>query len=432
MASFSRLFRHCGVVAVLLVGTPGDAVSVGSGLPHSKAALAEIGVQSAAPERNSAWQWPRPSQLRGKRLRSAAAETAIVALRAHEPGVVCLDSPRDWRSNTSNTCDEYRLHQWCTKSGGKGEGWSDNGEFKDWAPRGGVSAVEACCACGGGEQVQIVSGGVGSVGCAQGQPIVNEALCKKAAEGLGATFGMAAHWPIGHPGGCHADLEHKKVWLNSHPQGTPRGGLAPLCLMPASQKVFQAAKVEAAREEDREDDADDEDEEDDEDEDEDDEEEAESRRANTVDDKVAETRHTSSTGHEQDEHDEEDQKTKEEAFAAARTKAHLRKAVVEAHEELRRNMRERVAISSELQRLDTDEADSHGDIDRNTKAVAKETRSQAMAGLLGDMWREMRMFAQPFYEERLAERLATLETKEDHLKEAYENAKRALEDMERK
>ncbi len=45
------------------------------------------------------------------------------------------------------------------------------------------------------------------------------------------------------------------------------------------------------------------------------------------------------------------------------------------------------------------------EIDHNVASVATETRSQSLANFLGDMWKDMRMFATPFYKEHLAEKL---------------------------
>ena len=45
------------------------------------------------------------------------------------------------------------------------------------------------------------------------------------------------------------------------------------------------------------------------------------------------------------------------------------------------------------------------EIDHNVASVATETRSQSLANFLGDMWKDMRMFATPFYKEHLEEKL---------------------------
>merc|ERR1719235_217064 len=50
------------------------------------------------------------------------------------------------------------------------------------------------------------------------------------------------------------------------------------------------------------------------------------------------------------------------------------------------------------------------------KDVANETQSKALAGFLGDTWKEMRTLATPFYEEHLEEEIATLSKREAELK----------------
>merc|ERR1719277_1975457 len=106
-------------------------------------------------------------------------------------------------------------------------------------------------------------------------------------------------------------------------------------------------------------------------------------------------------------------------------KEKLREQVVNTHAALVKNMKRRVQIGLELRKLD-DETSSKKDIDISMEAVAQETNSKAMANLLGDMWREMRMFATPFYEERLDEELLNLEHQEPQLQDNYEKAKTAL------
>merc|ERR1719277_359593 len=112
-------------------------------------------------------------------------------------------------------------------------------------------------------------------------------------------------------------------------------------------------------------------------------------------------------------------------------KEKLRQQVVDTHAALVKNMKRRGQIGIELRKLD-DESSSKKDIDTSMQAVAQETNSKAMADLLGDMWREMRMFATPFYEERLDEELVNLEHQEPALEANYEKAKAALESFEKK
>jgi len=102
-------------------------------------------------------------------------------------------------------------------------------DIEDWADTEGVSALDACCICGGGNTLKPWLGSFGSQRCKDGEEIVNERLCAQAAANLGAKFALAAHWPVGHPGGCHIDTEKKTVWMNLEPMGTALDEYAPVC-----------------------------------------------------------------------------------------------------------------------------------------------------------------------------------------------------------
>eukprot|EP00931_Biecheleriopsis_adriatica_P110748 TRINITY_DN85044_c0_g1_i1.p1 TRINITY_DN85044_c0_g1~~TRINITY_DN85044_c0_g1_i1.p1 ORF type:complete len:151 (-),score=19.37 TRINITY_DN85044_c0_g1_i1:62-514(-) len=56
----------------------------------------------------------------------------------------------EWSSKNGRRCCEYYQKNWCTSDGDYGSGWTDSGTFDDWANAKGVSAVDACCECGGG------------------------------------------------------------------------------------------------------------------------------------------------------------------------------------------------------------------------------------------------------------------------------------------
>jgi hypothetical protein len=64
----------------------------------------------------------------------------------------CVDSPRGWNASDGKSCAFYKREQLCTPTGRFGERWgSTYGKFEDWANNG-VSADQACCACGGGKK----------------------------------------------------------------------------------------------------------------------------------------------------------------------------------------------------------------------------------------------------------------------------------------
>jgi len=80
---------------------------------------------------------------------------AIVDHIVDSGSVDCLDSPSDWVSggggSDRESCSVYASLNYCTPAGGEGSGWkSEWGKISDWANRDGLSALEACCACGGG------------------------------------------------------------------------------------------------------------------------------------------------------------------------------------------------------------------------------------------------------------------------------------------
>merc|ERR1719498_521433 len=64
---------------------------------------------------------------------------------------VCNDMP-NWASSTGSTCDDFVGRGWCTENGTYGPAWEPIwGTFETWKNRlSGLSAVAACCGCGGG------------------------------------------------------------------------------------------------------------------------------------------------------------------------------------------------------------------------------------------------------------------------------------------
>ena len=68
------------------------------------------------------------------------------------PSPACSDHPLDWRSSEGDPCSIYDLNSYCTADGREGEGWNACawGNITSYAGKGGVTALDACCACGGG------------------------------------------------------------------------------------------------------------------------------------------------------------------------------------------------------------------------------------------------------------------------------------------
>ena len=64
--------------------------------------------------------------------------------------LTCATSPADWLSAGLSNCDTYVDNQYCNNEGGYGPGWEPTfATFSIWATNG-VTAVQACCGCGGG------------------------------------------------------------------------------------------------------------------------------------------------------------------------------------------------------------------------------------------------------------------------------------------
>jgi hypothetical protein len=71
-----------------------------------------------------------------------------------DPNLICKDSVTNWSSKDEYTCQQYASNGWCTIDGQQGDSWNLAG----WGPItakmhsniNDVSALTACCACGGG------------------------------------------------------------------------------------------------------------------------------------------------------------------------------------------------------------------------------------------------------------------------------------------
>lgn len=111
--------------------------------------------------------------------------------------------------------------------------------------------------------------------------------------------------------------------------------------------------------------------------------------------------------------------------AADPKKAELQTALYKAHDELKENLRQQVATHVELQEVD-DDAATTAKIESSVAVVTQETQSPAMAKFLGNMWKEMRMYAKPFYKEHLEDKLEDLGEDSPELQSDFHNAQSAL------
>jgi len=115
---------------------------IGYALAASTALAASAAVSCRHP-----WVLRSLSPARGPDSFEASATKRI--FEAVEDG--CIDDPVGWMSSGNSTCEDYPLRSWCTSAGSYGKSWDRkaHGSFERYA-NGGRSAVEACCACGGG------------------------------------------------------------------------------------------------------------------------------------------------------------------------------------------------------------------------------------------------------------------------------------------
>eukprot|EP00928_Gymnodinium_smaydae_P073252 TRINITY_DN56492_c0_g1_i1.p1 TRINITY_DN56492_c0_g1~~TRINITY_DN56492_c0_g1_i1.p1 ORF type:complete len:245 (-),score=74.80 TRINITY_DN56492_c0_g1_i1:47-781(-) len=128
-----------------------------------------------------------------------------------------------------------------------------------------------------------------------------------------------------------------------------------------------------------------------------------------------------------DEEDDDDDEADDVAAPATNStdKEALQAGVRAAHSALADNLKRQVELNVEIKELD-DGAKSDREIEASQKAVANETQSPAVATFLADMWKEMRMFAKPFYKEHLEEKLGALEGKTPALQAEFTRSKAAL------
>eukprot|EP00300_Choanocystis_sp_HF-7_P002486 c11888_g1_i1.p1 GENE.c11888_g1_i1~~c11888_g1_i1.p1 ORF type:complete len:1759 (+),score=205.64 c11888_g1_i1:31-5307(+) len=62
----------------------------------------------------------------------------------------CLDNPVGWADKAGHSCDEYARSEFCTSDGAVGTGWKFSSPIEEVANSDGISALDACCVCGGG------------------------------------------------------------------------------------------------------------------------------------------------------------------------------------------------------------------------------------------------------------------------------------------
>merc|ERR1712118_656738 len=99
------------------------------------------------------------------------------------------------------------------------------------------------------------------------------------------------------------------------------------------------------------------------------------------------------------------------------------KTMSEAEMDLEDAMKERAALKHEIEALG-DSVAFEAELNHDMSMVADETDAKHLAGFLGNMWKEMRMFASPFYLKFLEKKVAALDSKiaklEEKVKEEME------------
>merc|ERR1711959_526446 len=73
-------------------------------------------------------------------------------------------------------------------------------------------------------------------------------------------------------------------------------------------------------------------------------------------------------------------------------------------------MKERAALKREIAAIG-DSVAFESELNRDMSLVANETEAKHLASFLGNMWREMRMFASPFYLQYLNKKVDALDKK---------------------
>merc|ERR1711939_215964 len=82
----------------------------------------------------------------------------------------------------------------------------------------------------------------------------------------------------------------------------------------------------------------------------------------------------------------------------------------EAEVDLEDAMKERAALKNEIESIG-DSVAFEAELKEDMKQVSNETQAKSLASFLGNMWREMRMFASPFYLQYLNKKVEGLDKK---------------------
>eukprot|EP00928_Gymnodinium_smaydae_P060693 TRINITY_DN4442_c0_g4_i1.p1 TRINITY_DN4442_c0_g4~~TRINITY_DN4442_c0_g4_i1.p1 ORF type:complete len:891 (+),score=96.06 TRINITY_DN4442_c0_g4_i1:49-2673(+) len=156
-----RQRRHAGRSSPppLLGRTETSAEGIGETFRMAPYDELQAGVESHADEPHAVEYHPPRMDLYYPFPRESAtdAEELVDHDRTLDPAtpvrglhLVCVSQPDAWRDSLGNDCATYGQRQWCTEYGTLGVGWPATSPSPASFALYGVSAMKACCECGGG------------------------------------------------------------------------------------------------------------------------------------------------------------------------------------------------------------------------------------------------------------------------------------------
>merc|ERR1712193_307077 len=125
-------------------------------------------------------------------------------------------------------------------------------------------------------------------------------------------------------------------------------------------------------------------------------------------------------GKDDEKEDEKDEKKDKEE----EDKKKKEKVMSETEMDLEDAMKERAALKREITAIG-DSVAFEAELNQDMSMVANETEAKHLASFLGNMWKEMRMFASPFYLGYLEKKVSALDDKIAKLEKKVEEEKAA-------
>lgn len=119
----------------------------------SDSELSDISLQSVRKIREGAWDFVVLQDQSDAYFQLIPPFFNQYGATYNVPSVVCNNAPVSWFDSTGDSCMTYEDQNYCTPAGGYGNSWNVDKTFEDYADSGGINALSACCACGGGRNV---------------------------------------------------------------------------------------------------------------------------------------------------------------------------------------------------------------------------------------------------------------------------------------